>query len=340
MSRFGKALFLSAVMLFFVSQARCAEENVALCDAVSPEIGWERYSGDSATSIKEWVSWWKYLRLKEPTVINWKHGFNMRIYPGNEVYRSIFVRGIYDPNLMVVIRSLLKEGSVFLDVGASMGYISLLASRVVGNSGSVFSLEPSSRDFERLKDNVALNDLGGVIFPRRLALSDKNGTAQLLVATEERSALNTLGSEISCKGVDNIGKESVETSTLDSFVESEKITRVDLIKLDIEGCEVKALRGAKKTIDKYRPVIILGINRDALKSCETNRDELAGLICEIGYCAYKIVEKPIFALEKVDFLANENAGVIICMHNDTSLPILPQPDVRSVVDKILDFVSR
>ena len=96
-----------------------------------PVPGWNRYSGDTASSIKEWKRWWNYLLLEKSrsgethtVVMKWIRDLYLRIYPGNEVFRSIFVKGIYDPNLVVVVDALLPARGVFVDVGANMGYCS------------------------------------------------------------------------------------------------------------------------------------------------------------------------------------------------------------------------
>jgi FkbM family methyltransferase len=272
--------------------------------------------------------------------MKWIDDFVLRIYPCNEVFRSIFVRGIYDPNLVATVNTLLPKGGVLMDVGANMGYVSILASQIIGKEGHIFAIEPSSRDFSRLKDNVRINRLDDVISCYNFAVSEKNGRAKLLIAGEERSALNTLGSEISFKGVEEIGVEEVETSTLDSFVEKAGIKRVDVLKMDVEGSELKALQGARNTIETYRPAIILGVNRNALKSCGTDYPELQKMIGEIRYYAYKIVEKPTFALEKIKDLSKNYVGNVVCLHESVVPPILPQPEKRSIWDGISYFFLR
>ncbi|MDR1334364.1 MAG: FkbM family methyltransferase [Holosporaceae bacterium] len=345
MSRFCKILFLSAVTAIHLDLAVCAEtetEGAPAYDKTVPLIGWDRYSGDSASSAKEWGRWWKYLRLKKPVVMKWMDDLVLRIYPGNEICRALFVRGIYNPNVAVVISKLLPSGGTFIDVGANMGYVSLLASKVVGREGRIFALEPSSRDFARLSDNVAINNLNQVISPRRLAICEKNGTAHLIISSEERNALNTLGSEISCKGVEKETTEEVETSTLDAFVEGEggKIARIDVIQLDIEGSEVKALLGARNAIEKYRPALIISANRSALKSCNTDCGELQKTIDEMGYRVYRMAEEPVFALELVSDLSQTKPGIIVCLHKSSEVPVLPQPEEFSILTRISRFFSR
>jgi FkbM family methyltransferase len=299
-----------------------------------------RYCGDTARSIREWGRWWKYLRMKKPVVMKWMNNLILRIHPNNEVFRALFVRGIYDPNLVVVINALLPKGGVFLDVGANMGYISLLASKAVGAEGHVCALEPCSRDFARLLDNINLNDLDKIISASRLAVSDKSGVEELLIAAEERSSLNTLGSEIPVKGVEAIGTEKVHVITIDEFVEKEKIQKVDVLKLDIEGSELKALEGARNTIAQRRPAIILGHNRSALTACNSDHSELQKILAEIGYCIYVIVEKPTFVLARAPDLSKVDARIIICLDKNVAPPVLSQPKKRSIFDSISCFFLR
>lgn len=298
---------------------------------LEPIIGWSRYSGDCARSISGWKRWWIYTRLKKPLMMKWLNGLHMRIYPSNEVYRSLFVRGVYDPNLLVAVTSLLKEGDVLVDVGANMGMFSLLAAKHVGEQGRVLAVEPSSRDFERLVENVKLNNLEHIITTTRCSISDKAGKVQIAIAAEERSGLNTIGREFSSKGVEKISIEDVDSQTIDQLVLSENLHRLDVLKLDVEGSEVLALKGAYLTIKTFRPAIILGSNENTLEACGSNISELANIINDINYKAYRIVEDlNNFCLEEVHDIQNIKDNVIICLHESVTPPKLLQP-------KKLDF---
>ena len=298
---------------------------------------WDRYSGDSAKTIKGWSRWWKYLRMKEPIVMEWFNKLVIRIFPSNEIYRSIFVNGIYDPNLVVVLNNLLPKEGTLIDAGANMGYVSLLASCNLSENGKIYALEPSQRDFERLIDNVSINHLSKVISCHNIALSDKTGTAKLMIAVEERSALNTLGSAFSFKGVEKAKVEDVKTMSLDEFIINEGIEHVDVVKLDLEGSELKALQGAINTIQRYRPAVILGVNQNALKASGTSLDEIEQMLKTLHYRAYKIVSTPNFALEQVEDLKKSRAGVVFCLHESVVPPTLPQPEIKGFSDKIKDF---
>ncbi|MDR3186890.1 MAG: FkbM family methyltransferase [Holosporaceae bacterium] len=343
MSKFFGCIFFCVGVALLGDLGVCAGSPVADADVseeLTPIPGWDRYSGDSARSFGGWFRWWTYLSMKEPETIDWMCGLKLKIFPGNEIFRALFVRGVYDPNLIVVVNALLRKGGVFIDVGANMGYFSLLASRVVGKEGKIFALEPSSRDFGRLQDNIKINNLQKVILPLRLAISGKVGPVKLSVACEERSALNTVANEFSFKGVEKIDVEEVDSTTIDRFVQKKRVSRVDVLKLDIEGSEVGALRGALSTIERYRPAIMLGINAEALKSCGSSVGELQKILKNLRYKIYKIVEDPTFALKEVEDVEKARSKVVFCLHESMVPPSLLQPKERSIMDQISCFFSR
>ena len=169
--------------------------------------------------------------------------------------------------------------------------------------------------------------------------SDKEGTAKLTIANEERNELNTLGEGFSFKGVDKVAVEDVKTMSLDAFVENEGIDHLDVLKLDIEGSELKALQGAQNTIEKYRPAIILGINQNALKASGASLTEVTQMLKKIRYIPYKLRNDPSFALEKVTDLNKARVNVIYCLHESIVPPTLPQPQKIGFADKIRNFFA-
>ncbi|MDR3151420.1 MAG: FkbM family methyltransferase [Holosporaceae bacterium] len=317
-------------------EEECEEVAAPLYNKLVPIRGWNRHSGDSAKTVSQWCRWWEYLRLRKPVLMSWIDGLTLKIYPKNEIGRALFVSGVYDPNSLVVVNALLKDGDVFIDAGASMGYFSLLMANAVGETGHVYALEPSKRDYKRLESNIELNGLSGTVSHYPYALADLKGSATLLVAGEERNALNTLGSEFGVKGVEKTRSETVDTVTLDGFIEEEEISKVDVLKLDVEGSELKALEGARKTITKHKPAIMLGVNAVALKACGADTLRVEKLLSEFGYYMYKLVETP-FMLEKIDNIGDARSPVIFCLHSSVKPPKLPQPKRVGIAERIMNF---
>lgn len=137
-----------------------------------------------------------------------------------------------------------KLGDIVFDIGAYVGDTALWFSKAVGPQGKVYAFEPEPRNFAKLKSNLERNKVTNVI-PLQLAVSETEGEMQ--VATGGSS------STITQAGTGT----SVEVTTIDRSVETNKISRVDFIKMDVEGHELKVLAGARETIKTFKPSLAL-----------------------------------------------------------------------------------
>src|SRR6202043_1834033 len=126
----------------------------------------------------------------------------------------------------------------------------LFAARKIGERGMVLAIEPSTRECGRLLKNVGINSLSNVRLLQN-AVSDSRSDADLLVAEDERSGHNTLGAF--AYDTPLATKETVRTERLDDIVLREGLSRVDIVKLDVEGAELLALKGAVRIIERFRP---------------------------------------------------------------------------------------
>lgn len=141
----------------------------------------------------------------------------------------------------------LSQGGVVIDVGAHIGTFTLLASRLVGQTGSVVAIEPINS--ESLLRTVQCNDLVNVaIIPA--AAGDRLGTARMSTGAPEAAAVHSIVIERGGQYQD------VPQRTVDSIVEECGLGTVDLVKIDVEGYESQVLRGMSETIRRFRPVIV------------------------------------------------------------------------------------
>ena len=152
--------------------------------------------------------------------------------------------GFYEYKKQRLICKEVRPNTVFFDVGANVGFYSLLASKLLGQ-GKVYAFEPLSRNLEYLEKHLALNCATNVEV-LGLAVSDTNGSATF--AIEPTGFMGRLADE---------GDVTVPTATLDSLVEAGRILPPDYIKMDIEGAELLALRGASKIFQRHHPVLFL-----------------------------------------------------------------------------------
>lgn len=143
----------------------------------------------------------------------------------------------------------IKEGDIVLDIGANIGYYALLESRLVGNSGKVYAIEPVSRNLEILKKNIKLNDCRNIqVF--HLAIGDKNTKSKIYVSGTDFN----LCSMSRNPDMNIIGEETVDVITVDSFLEGRDAPQ--LIRMDVEGYECNILKGMKNTVKKPIKMLI------------------------------------------------------------------------------------
>lgn len=226
--------------------------------------------GSAGTPIdaraKERKQIWEYFNSKKyfpNLLVKIDRDIKINLALGDDLSWCLFVGGCIDPNELTFIKQNIKKGMVFIDVGANNGIYSLVSAKLVGNSGKVVAIEPSSRERRRLIKNISLNPYKNIqVHPE--AVSDHKGNKTLYIASREHNGQNTMGKFI-YDGVKLFDKEVVRLDKLDNIVERLGLSRVDFIKMDVEGSEYLALLGAKKTIKRFKPKIQIEISGEALR---------------------------------------------------------------------------
>lgn len=170
------------------------------------------------------------------------NGFKLIIGPAPYFAGISFQYGPHEPGTTRLFRELLKPGMTVVDVGAHVGYYTLLAARQVGEVGRVYAFEPHPDNYNMLVRNVENNGYANV-FAIRKAIDSELG-CRVLFLGHGTSLTHSLYADKSLRA-DSI---RVETTTLDAYFVQEGWPRIDLVKMDIEGAEPAALRGMKELI--------------------------------------------------------------------------------------------
>jgi len=158
-----------------------------------------------------------------------------------------------EPGVAKVLSENLKRGDTFIDVGAYIGYYSVLARTIVGESGKVVSFEPNPESYEILRRNIELNRYANVV-AENVALSDEEGTLKLFIGRAKDSSSLFLA-----EGVDEKRYITVRVTTLDNYCQSHGIAP-NFVKIDAEGAEYKILKGFEKTINAYHPKLLIEVH--------------------------------------------------------------------------------
>jgi FkbM family methyltransferase len=162
------------------------------------------------------------------------------------VQRRVFHFGIYEPNLTALVRECLQPGDVFVDVGANVGYFSLLAVQLVGPSGSVVAVEAAPSTLETLQRNLARNAAHNVRVVACAAYDRETVLPFYTVSHEENASGATVARAIGPHEAD------VRAAPLATILTAEEIARARLIKIDVEGAEEAAVAGLLPVIPSLR----------------------------------------------------------------------------------------
>ena len=173
--------------------------------------------------------------------------------------KKVYENGIWEPKITELVKKLLQPSQTFIDIGAAAGWFTLLASSIVGESGKVIAFEPNPTRFQMIKESASLNGFSNII------VSDK--------ALGEKQESTFIGGR--CKGEISKSGIPIETTTLDRFLIEKGIKKVDLVKMDIEGMELKALKGMTETVKNNPQMkIICELHPKLLKKYGDTQEEL------------------------------------------------------------------
>ncbi len=186
--------------------------------------------------------------------------------------------------LLLLLKKSVPQDGVVIDVGAHAGQFAKLFACVVPQ-GHVYSFEPGSYARSIVSRVVALHGLKNVsLYP--FGLSDKPSEEILRVPVKRGGSMGFGLSHIGQVARDTARQERAETialSTLDRFAAEQKLSRVDLVKADIEGWEMRFLLGARATIEKYKPILYLEVNDEFLKRADNSAQEMWDFLSALGY---------------------------------------------------------
>jgi FkbM family methyltransferase len=191
----------------------------------------------------------------------------------NYIERTIMDTGEWEHAETMVVRNIIKPGKICLDIGANVGYFSLLMAKL---GATVHAYEPTNYGFNRMKSNINLNpDLASNIKLQKLGLSDR--TFQLEEALEARFSSRVLAHSES---------ETISFKTLDSLWDGP----LDFIKIDVDGHDTEVIRGGMNTLRANKPIVMAEFCDRVLKPHNSSVPELASAFIECGYSRCTILE--------------------------------------------------
>lgn len=186
--------------------------------------------------------------------------------------RGIFATGAFDMAAIEPALDALGPGATFIDVGANIGFYSVLAADRVGDAGHVYCFEIDQRPLKALRKTVSKFNMRNIEIIEAAVASNDGMVSFKPLREHGHNKIDTRARE----------GAMVRSMRLDTWVKQRALTRVDVIKIDVEGAEYLVLDGARETLEKFRPVIV----------CEAMDDtdwfgrgpaDVASLLLDLGY---------------------------------------------------------
>jgi FkbM family methyltransferase len=210
----------------------------------------------------------------------------MKLNLDDWIQQHIYFLGYFDPMGIRYIKNQLYEGEIFIDIGANVGAYSLVASRLVGRSGKVIAFEPVNTIYQRLSENISLNGLTNII-AEKTAVLDKNSMIDIYLSDRQNMGMSSIFHFDSESGK----SEKVEAVSLDDYTEKRGISRISLIKIDIEGSEMLALKGMQRIIERFHPRILIELKEETLALSGYQEKNITDLLVKAGYNKFIIDEQ-------------------------------------------------
>jgi FkbM family methyltransferase len=260
--------------------------------------------------------WWLHDRLRnllhvtpggETEVV--RGGLRWQIDPADPGQRDLYWFGARDYWDAYHIRKQLQPGSVILDIGANFGYYALTLAAALKRQCRVHAFEPNPPTHRRLVRNIELNGLMRIVRAHPVGLSDQAAAASMIDAPGNPSRAR-IGSIESGGGIRLV--------TLDAFCRAQSIQRVDFMKIDVEGFEERCLRGAEKTLARFKPMLCLELNPMFLGYQGSSVEAVVAILRRHGYRLYEARRHRLMPLEKLP--SGPGYGYInaFCFHGDAA----------------------
>ncbi len=188
----------------------------------------------------------------------------------------------YEKENFKYIRRHIKQGDTILDIGAHIGLTAAIFGKIVKQEGKVFSFEPTPSSFATLKETIRINGLQNIVTPVNMPVTEKSGKVKFFVSNTDVDVANSLVEWEEGKTLNTI---ELNATSIDDFMEAQKIKRVDFIKIDAEGAELSVLKGGQKTFLRFKPLIILALHPVAINA---NGDSLLSIYEFVKKLGFKI----------------------------------------------------
>ncbi len=226
---------------------------------------------------------YRLLDHSEDMVIRSKNGFFINYIKNGQgkTVRNQVIAGEYEADEISIYKKIIFSNDIVIDIGANEGFISLLFSQLVGNEGHVYSVEPDQWNVAILNQNIELNEIKNIHIIN-CAVGEERSVKKFYFTIDPKCKGGGAWGSLLNNPMANTDKAlDVQVEKLDELCKDLK--SISLIKIDIEGYEYNALKGAKEIIRKTQPTISFEVNLSKWADLEVRVSDMFQFLKNIGY---------------------------------------------------------
>jgi len=237
--------------------------------------------------------------------------------------------GNYERIETEIFKKIVRKGDVVIDIGANIGYYTLIAAKLVGDSGIVITFEPEPYNFHLLKKNVEVNGYKNVILEQR-AVSNKNANLKLFLSEDNIGDHRIYQPSESRKSIE------IESIRLDDYIKNAGIDKVNIIKMDIQGAEGLALQGMHEVLTKNKDLTIFTeFWPSGLRESGIEPGDFYNTLIKYGFSIYLIGNEqemlvPFNEDTLIEVIANKEQANLVCFKGNLRLNELQPLGVREL----------
>lgn len=212
-----------------------------------------------------------------------------------EAPNVILSQGGYESFELALISRLARGAKVVFDIGANIGWYSLHIARQEPQA-RVYAFEPVPTTHERLLVNLSRNAAGERVIPVRDGLADAPGAFDMFVPATSGSPAASLNELHPAEGSRRV---ACRFTTLDEFVAANAVDRLDFLKCDVEGAELRVLKGGTKTLARFRPAVVIELLRKWSAAFGYHPNDVLDLFASLGYVCHGVADRRLRRVERV-----------------------------------------
>ena len=217
---------------------------------------------------------------------------SLRLRLTNSVMRNIYF-GVFEKHVMTLMRNMLAPGDTFVDVGANIGFLSAYARTIVGPEGKVHSFEPVPEFSAGFSDSVSASGVSNITV-NSCAVGEGPGKADLNIAGESNIGWNTIVPGFMKDAARSV---SVPVVSLSDYFKEKSISKVGLVKIDVEGAEWLVLKGLEQAFMRgVRPSIVCETSPEGCRRLGVTLEDLFTYMKGFGYRPFKFSREGIYRL--------------------------------------------